>query len=121
MADHDSTDPLAAATTTTSTTGGIFSRRPSFFGGGRNKALKTAGTTHYTRPSTPPQVVSSSSSNVPSDDSNSVPLFANQYEFPPKVPSTPPRKKHTSRYSISSSVADLGTSLRRSRSASLRT
>jgi hypothetical protein len=45
----------------------------------------------------------------------------NQYEFPPKVPSTPPRRKHSSRHSISSSVAEIGTTLRRSGSASLRT
>ncbi|KAF2709384.1 hypothetical protein K504DRAFT_481807 [Pleomassaria siparia CBS 279.74] len=37
------------------------------------------------------------------------------------APSTPPRRKHSSRHSISSSVTEITNSLRRSRSASLRT
>ncbi|RYN22686.1 hypothetical protein AA0121_g11017 [Alternaria tenuissima] len=89
---------------------GIFSRRPSFFGG-KNKGHKQALSTL-----SPPTLNLSPELDTP-------PLDPDQYQFPPRVPTTPQRRRQasSSRHSIASSVTDLGSSLRRSRSASLRT
>jgi len=92
---------------------GLFSRRPSFFGG------KTKG--HKQTPSTlaPPALNITPAANP---GLKTPPLQLDQYEFPARLAATPPRRRHaSSRHSIASSVTDLGSTLRRSRSASLRT
>jgi hypothetical protein len=95
----------------------IFSRRPSFFGG------------RHRSPKTPTQLPRSSSA-VPaiafpptSPTAGHPPPDPQQHEFhfPPKVLTTPPRHKHVSRHSISSTIGDIGAQLHRSRSDSLRT
>ncbi|KAF2872354.1 hypothetical protein BDV95DRAFT_492089 [Massariosphaeria phaeospora] len=118
-----SSDHRAPATTTTTaptSAASLFSRRPSFFG--RSRARKAAATAS-TAPSPLPDINFDAFSPSPSTAaaSNPPPLAASQYEAADKVPSTPPRRKHSSRHSISSSVTEFGSSLRRSRSASLRT
>ncbi|KAF1973157.1 hypothetical protein BU23DRAFT_507174 [Bimuria novae-zelandiae CBS 107.79] len=104
--------------------GSIFSRRPSFFGG-KHKHNPPKTPTHASHLSPPAR-----SNQSPPPAINLLPvspigdadgLLPSQYEFPPKVPSTPPRRKHAPRHSISSTLGDIGTSLQRSRSASLRT
>ena len=100
---------------------GIFSRRPSFFGG-KNKGHRHTQSTfaHAHTPSNPPpptlnlQPAANSGLKTP-------PLEPDQYHFPAKLPTTPQKRRHASRHSIASSVTDLGSQLRRSRSASLRT
>ncbi|KAI4919345.1 hypothetical protein J4E90_001478 [Alternaria incomplexa] len=94
---------------------GLFSRRPSFFGG------KTKGQGHKQTNSTlaPPQLNITPAANP---GLKTPPLQLDQYEFPARLAATPPRRRHaSSRHSIASSVTDLGSTLRRSRSASLRT
>ena len=105
---------MADYPSTASSAQGIFSRRPSFFGG------KTKG--HKQTPSTlsPPTLNITPAANT--EELKTPPLQADQYQFPPRVPTTPQRRRQTSsRHSIASSVTDLGSQLRRSRSASLRT
>lgn len=109
----------------------IFSRRPSFFGG-RHKPPKTPTSSlpplARTAASPPPAINLLPVSPIGDADT----LLASQYEFPaqvqvpqqppaPQVPSTPPRRKHASRHSISSTLGDITTTIQRSRSASLRT
>ncbi|KAF2185597.1 hypothetical protein K469DRAFT_576318 [Zopfia rhizophila CBS 207.26] len=118
MADHDSTANLHVV-------GGIFTRRPSFFGS-KNKGSKTTGSsTAPSRTSTPPAASATTSNSSAASNTDTFadtpPLIASQYGSPLKVPSTPPRRKHSSRHSISASVSDIGTALRRPRSSSLRT
>ncbi|RYN33142.1 hypothetical protein AA0114_g12017 [Alternaria tenuissima] len=96
---------------------GIFSRRPSFFGG-KNKGHKQALSTL-----SPPTLNLTPVAASTSPELDTSPLDPDQYQFPPRVPTTPQRRRQasSSRHSIASSVTDLGSSLRRSRSASLRT
>ena len=96
---------------------GIFSRRPSFFGG-KNKGHKQALSTL-----SPPTLNLTPVAASTSPELDTPPLDPDQYQFPPRVPTTPQRRRQasSSRHSIASSVTDLGSSLRRSRSASLRT
>ncbi|ORY05569.1 hypothetical protein BCR34DRAFT_490796 [Clohesyomyces aquaticus] len=98
-------------------TASIFTRRPSFFGG-RSKRSKSSNPP-------PSRTVTPPVSDPPPPGQHTAhvapPLVPNQYDQPPKVPTTPPRRKHASRHSFSSSASDIGTTLRRSRSASLRT
>ncbi|KAF2108229.1 hypothetical protein BDV96DRAFT_504966 [Lophiotrema nucula] len=114
---NDSTPPGPASSGSANSQGiGLFGRRPSFFGG-KSKAPRTA--TPPARTSTPPHA-----SRRPSAEASSRPGLTSTgliYAAPSIVPSTPPRKRHGSRHSISASVAEIGTTLRRSRSASLRT
>ncbi|KAF2202464.1 hypothetical protein GQ43DRAFT_413668 [Delitschia confertaspora ATCC 74209] len=114
--------------------GAIFARRPSFFRSRRTTSHhhKTPPLPPSSQPSQPSQPSQNplppppgpnSSTRKPSD-SSTVPLsFDGQSHPPSKLPNTPPRPKHrhASRHSISSSVADIGATLRRSRSASFRT
>lgn len=115
--------------------GSIFSRRPSFFGG-RHRLPKTPTSSQL------PTVVQAKPSPSP-PPTLKPPIFISpigsaeallgqsnhpsQYEPASKEPSgsslsTPPRRKHaSSRHSISSTLGDLGTTLQRSRSASIRT
>ncbi|OAG14727.1 hypothetical protein CC77DRAFT_948308 [Alternaria alternata] len=96
---------------------GIFSRRPSFFGG-KNKGHKQALSTL-----SPPTLNLTPAAASTSPELDTPPTDPDQYQFPPRVPTTPQRRRQasSSRHSIASSVTDLGSSLRRSRSASLRT
>ncbi|KAF1940948.1 hypothetical protein EJ02DRAFT_455610 [Clathrospora elynae] len=91
MADHEPTHSQR-----------LFSRRPSFFGTGKSKGHTQSPSSSLSRANTPP----------PDPD---------QYEFPARVPTTPQTRRQASRHSIALSVTDLGSQLRRSRSASLRT
>ncbi|KAF2785614.1 hypothetical protein K505DRAFT_368988 [Melanomma pulvis-pyrius CBS 109.77] len=126
MADDSTASTASTAPSTAPSSRDFFTRRPSFFGA-RNKGHKNthAGLVRSTTTTPPPPP---RQFDVPS-------LVPNTYQFPakaaapiaptapaaPSAPSTPPRSKHRSRHSISSSVTDIGISLRRSRSASLRT
>ncbi|KAH7389474.1 hypothetical protein DE146DRAFT_747622 [Phaeosphaeria sp. MPI-PUGE-AT-0046c] len=113
MADH-----------TANTSSGLFSRRPSFFGSKASKghakgsrvSLSYSSSSSRTA-ATPPPALTLPPVTTPDE----TPLVPSQYRDSPKVPSTPQRKQPTSRHSIASSVTDIGSSLRRSRSASLRT
>ncbi|KAF2471718.1 uncharacterized protein BDR25DRAFT_260251 [Lindgomyces ingoldianus] len=117
-------------------TGSLFSRKNSIFG--RNKRSKSPfapsrAVTPSTSTTNPPLPlpVKSSLLHSPFDVPSLIPsLIPNQSDPPPKVPTTPPapalppkpaHRRHASRHSFSSSVADIGSTLRRSRSASLRT
>lgn len=118
MADHTAnTTPPASS----SSSSGLFSRRPSFFGSksskGHAKGSRASLSYSYSRTNTasPPAL------NLPPSTPEETPLVPNQYEDSPKVPTTPQQRKPASRHSIASSVTDIGSSLRRSRSASLRT
>jgi hypothetical protein len=90
---------------------GIFSPRPSFFGG------KSKG--HKLTPSALSRTTSNTNTHIPPvlNISNGLER-PDQYQFPP---TTPQKRRQASRHSIASSVTDLGSQLRRSRSASLRT
>lgn len=123
-------DSTASTASTASSSRDFFSRRPSFFGA-RNKGHKNtpSGLVRSTTTTTPPPPPPTQTT-TPAPRQFDVPsLVPNLYQFPakatapaaPTAPTTPPRSKHRSRHSISSSVTDIGTSLRRSRSASLRT
>ncbi|KAF2278067.1 uncharacterized protein EI97DRAFT_493246 [Westerdykella ornata] len=126
----ESTTPAAtsntvASSSSSSSLANLFTRRPSLFStrhhhhhhsasntntknNNTNRATaKTPGPHHHSRSrtTTPTQLIPAS----------------HQSASPHRVPSTPPRRKHASRHSLSSSVADIGSTLRRSRSASLRT
>ncbi|KAL5120075.1 hypothetical protein ACEQ8H_001900 [Pleosporales sp. CAS-2024a] len=91
-----------------STSTGLFSRRPSFFHarGSRAPALHLPPAPSATTPDAPPPLPSQYEAAVSPDHI---------------VPTTPRPRRHASRHSIASLVADTGSSLRRSRSASLRT
>ncbi|KAF2736440.1 hypothetical protein EJ04DRAFT_551324 [Polyplosphaeria fusca] len=115
MADENDSAPVPTHAASSSLSG-IFTRRPSFF----SKA-KSSSSSKGSRTSTPPHNSLRSTTPSSSNTVDGQPLLPNLYESPPKLPSTPPRKKHASRHSISSSVADIGTSLRRSRSFSTNT
>lgn len=136
----DSTLPLTTAATPTagvsssSTSTSIFSRRPSFFKS--NKHTARAPSTSLPPPSLlpapsenplpPPAAASASSAasaapvpsvNLPPDPPPTATNYAaDQYDRPTRVPSTPPRRRQGSRHSISSSITDFGTQLRRSSS-----
>ncbi|KAF2035663.1 hypothetical protein EK21DRAFT_54282 [Setomelanomma holmii] len=108
-----------SASNTAST--GLFSRRPSFFGGKSSKGHK-AGRSSLSQShtlTTPPELALPATPSLSAPDD--APLEPDQYDDTPKVPTTPQKRRHASRHSIASSVTDIGSSLRRSRSASLRT
>lgn len=125
MADEPQLNPGVLQTQqphTQSTT--FFSRRPSFFGG-RHSKPKTP-----TQPAQLPPLAARTQQASPPPAINLLPvspigdadsLLPSQYDFAAPAPSTPPRRKHASRHSISSTLGDIGTTIQRSRSASLRT
>ncbi|KAF1993747.1 hypothetical protein P154DRAFT_625193 [Amniculicola lignicola CBS 123094] len=148
MADPHDAHNLGLPPPTSTPSSSIFGRRPSFFGrskpntapGTGSRAPSRTATTPPVHPNLPPALApalapapapapaaaeastTSTSTSTSTSTGDVPPAFPSQYEFPPKGPSTPPRRKHSrSRHSISSLSADIGTSLRRSRSASLRT
>lgn len=113
MADH------APSTTANST--GLFSRRPSFFGGKGSKGHKP-GRSSLSQTHTQAQSQSQSHTLTPPPELT-VPRAASPTapDGAPLVPTTPQKRRQASRHSIASSVTDIGSSLRPSRSASLRT
>ncbi|KAF1849785.1 uncharacterized protein K460DRAFT_270497 [Cucurbitaria berberidis CBS 394.84] len=98
---------------TTSPSTGLFSRRPSFFGG------KSKG--HKPSRSSVSRTASSSTTATPNTELDTPPLVPNQYDSPPRVPTTPQKRRQASRHSIATSLTDIGAQLPTSRSASLRT
>jgi hypothetical protein len=107
----------------TASSSGLFSR--SFFGSRSTKSVRAS--LSYPRahaviqhappaPNLPPATTA-----APAPAPDVTPLVPSQYEPPVKVPTTPQHRRKTSRHSIASSVTDIGSSLRRSRSNSLRT
>ncbi|KAF2833660.1 hypothetical protein CC86DRAFT_461964 [Ophiobolus disseminans] len=110
MADHTSHG------SSTTKDAGIFSRRPSFFGGKSTKG-------HHKQSSTPALHLPATREvlETPGPQPPQTPLVASQYDDTLKAPTTPQKRRQGSRHSIASSVTDIGSSLRRSRSASLRT
>ncbi|OAL47132.1 hypothetical protein IQ07DRAFT_682619 [Pyrenochaeta sp. DS3sAY3a] len=114
------THTTTPSSSTSSSSTGLFSKRPSIFGGRSKHKAAAASLSRPAAPaSTPPPALNLEPASA--TDPEAPPLVAGQYEFPPKVPSTPHKRGHASRHSIASSVTDLGSQLRRSRSASLRT
>lgn len=87
---------------------GLFARRPSFFGGKSKSHAHHAST-------------ASAAQHLPDADTTTTTAAVRPLDPPVNPPATPPRRRQTSRHSIALSVADLGSQLRRSRSASLRT
>jgi hypothetical protein len=113
---------LTPNTNSTAAAPGLFSRRPSFFSKGSKGHAKhhPRSSLSFARTNTsPPALVLPPAPNATTPDET--PLTANQYETSPRVPATPQKRRQASRHSIASSVTDIGSSLRRSRSASLRT
>jgi hypothetical protein len=110
-------------TSNTTSSSGLFSR--SFFGSRRSKgnAKASRDSLSYTRTHTPPPILNlppatpATTATAPDE----APPVPSQYESVPKVPTTPHHRRKTSRHSIASSVTDIGSSLRRSGSVSLRT
>jgi hypothetical protein len=101
---------------------GLFSRRPSFFSSKNKGQYKASRSSLSYAQSTANANTTPPTLNLPlAAVPDAPPLLPNQYEEAPKVPTTPPRRRQTSRHSIASSVTDIGSQLRRSRSASLRT
>ncbi|KAH9876202.1 hypothetical protein J1614_004081 [Plenodomus biglobosus] len=118
----------------------FFGRRPSLFGT-RNRqhkhsassAARIAPAPHLPRPQTPqtpPPALSAPPPTLnlppaprspPNAGLDQLPHGPGQYDDAPRLPATPPKRRHGSRQSIAASVTDLGSQLRRSRSASLRT
>lgn len=127
MADHASNLSSAA------TTSGFFSRRPSFFssskgaskGHAANKPSRSSvsyssHSYHRTNAASPPALIlPPAPSSTPQPDET--PPEPSQYDSNPIQPATPHHRRHASRHSIASSVTDIGSSLRRSRSNSVRT
>ncbi|KAF2127145.1 hypothetical protein P153DRAFT_344505 [Dothidotthia symphoricarpi CBS 119687] len=103
----------------TTSTPGLFSRRPSFFGGPKTKGHQQSQSQSQSR----------SSVTHPHQHPHARITTPPTLTVPGQLPTSPPdallptpRKRSTgSRHSLSSSVADLGSSLRRSRSNSVRT
>ncbi|KAH7084834.1 hypothetical protein BKA63DRAFT_4017 [Paraphoma chrysanthemicola] len=102
----------SSSSTTSSSAGasGLFSRRPSFFAKGF-KGHKP-GRSSLSQSTTPPELLIPPAATSPSPAPDDV---------PPAAPASPQKRRQASRHSIASSVTDIGSSLRRSRSASLRT
>ncbi|KAI8934314.1 hypothetical protein NX059_009052 [Plenodomus lindquistii] len=108
---HHHHTPSTASTAST----GFFTRRPSLFNRHHKHSASSVARVHpppAPRASTPPPAL---------DDLTHPPRRPSQYDETLSVPTTPPRRRHGSRHSLASSVTDLGSQLRRSRSASLRT
>lgn len=105
-----------------STTAGLFSRRPSFFGskGSKGHPKASRASLSFARTSTcPPALILPPAPSATTPDES--PLVATHYEASARAPTTPQARRQASRHSIASSVTDIGSSLRTSRSASLRT
>lgn len=118
MADSAANNPPPP--TTTSSSSGFFSRRPSLFGGKGSKghakgSRASVSYTHSRSTASPPALT------LPPSTPEEPPHVLSQSADSPRVPTTPQQRKPNSRHSIASSVTDIGSSLRRSRSASLRT
>lgn len=111
-------------------TSSLFSRRPSFFGGGKNKgarghkhSISISSLSTSPRPSiaSPPPALNLLPAAAPNTRLDEPPPGPDEYGDIPQLQTTPQRRRQISRQSIASSVTDLGSQLRRSRSASLRT
>ncbi|KAI1607451.1 hypothetical protein PtrCC142_000396 [Pyrenophora tritici-repentis] len=111
---------------------GLFSRRPSFFGGGKSKTHRQTPSIVLQRTATnrPPTLTLPPTPQFnPIQYDAPAPAELPAADVPAKTPATPHTHQHhhhrdrihASRHSIASSVTDLGSQLRRSRSASLRT
>ncbi|QRD02089.1 hypothetical protein JI435_417540 [Parastagonospora nodorum SN15] len=136
MADHASnlsaSASIGASASASATASGFFSRRPSFFSstkgsskGHQNKASRSSvsyssHSYHRTNAASPPALIlPPAPSSTPAPDET--PHEPGQYDSNPIQPTTPHHRRHASRHSIASSVTDIGSSLRRSRSNSVRT
>ncbi|KAH3942730.1 hypothetical protein HBH98_183800 [Parastagonospora nodorum] len=132
MADHASNLSASASIGASATASGFFSRRPSFFSsskgsskGHQNKASRSSvsyssHSYHRTNAASPPALIlPPAPSSTPAPDET--PHEPGQYDSNPIQPTTPHHRRHASRHSIASSVTDIGSSLRRSRSNSVRT
>ncbi|OCK91000.1 uncharacterized protein K441DRAFT_616782 [Cenococcum geophilum 1.58] len=96
--------------------GGIFARKGSLFGGARNKGTTSTNSTPSTQPTQSAQPVQPAIPKV--NPTTTAPILNNGHASNASF-SPPRRKPASSRHSLSSSVTDFGSSLRRS--ASLRT
>lgn len=96
--------------------GGIFTRKASLFGGARNKGTTSTNSTPSTQPTQSAQPVQPA---IPKLNPTTAPILNNNEHASNASFSPPRRKPASSRHSLSSSVTDFGSSLRRS--ASLRT
>ncbi|KAL1797119.1 hypothetical protein ACET3X_003725 [Alternaria dauci] len=117
MADDHAPPPPSSPSASTTAAQANFFRRPSFFRGAKTKTHKqTPSSTLY-----PPSLNLTPTTTTTELDTPPLPT-PDTYPFPAKDSTTPQRRtRQASRHSIASSVTDLGASLRRSRSASLRT
>lgn len=120
-------DPQPFATASQHTTqASIFSRRPSFFGGRHKHTPPKTPTAAQNPPPARTTTASPPTINLPpvspiGDASALLDIHHDKHDKHDKTPSTPPRRRHASRHSISSTLGDFGTTIQRSRSASLRT
>ncbi|KAF2742507.1 hypothetical protein M011DRAFT_433107 [Sporormia fimetaria CBS 119925] len=114
MAESDSSSQHPSHSSRTT----FFTRRPSLFTSRHHhhRTQSSAPAPQGTTNSAPGPPRSASRAQTPPQQPD-----LHQSASPPKVLGTPPRRKHAARHSVASSVADIGTALRPSRSASLRT
>jgi hypothetical protein len=107
-------------TSNTASPSGLFSR--SFFGSKSTKGHAKSVRASLSYHSPPPALnLPPAPTAAPAPAPDATPLVASQYAPDARVPSTPQHRRKTSRHSIASSVTDIGSSLRRSRSNSVRT